>query len=363
MRRLIVQTRKRLKTPPAGLIGARAIRHELRHLMPRRPLPSEITIYRVLRQAGELASPCGVDTGYFPTPSEEVAGSLDAVDGTCRYLEGGTQVYAFHPLNLRTRALHQTLARTKELSIAQTHLLDAWQRQGIPRFLQLDTDAVFWEGYKVARVRGQFARLCLSVGVELIFLPFAEPQHHGQVEQLNGLWGGPAFGERPHFGGFPQVCRLSLRFVEGYMHPYCPPALHGKTPAQRQRTEPRPRLTGPLRRALPPLLPIPAARIHFIRHLQPDGTIPLLHELWPLPKALAGHEVWAPITTHRHTLKVWFRRDLNHDWRLITHVPYDFTDPVHKRQPLFTTLVTMSCHFSELLCLGRHVSDVMTVHK
>ena len=75
MRRVIVQTRQRLKTTPAGLIGARAIRHELRHLMPRRPLPSETTIYRVLRQAGELAAPCAVDTVYFPTPSEEVAGS------------------------------------------------------------------------------------------------------------------------------------------------------------------------------------------------------------------------------------------------------------------------------------------------
>jgi len=342
MRRLIIQTRKRLKTTPAGLIGARAIRHELRHLMPRRPLPSEATVYRVLRQAGELASPCAVDTVYFPTPSEEVAGSLDALDWTCRYLEGGTKVYAFHTLNLRTRALHQTLARTKELSSAQTHVVDAWQRRGIPRFLQLDNDAVFCGGYKVARVMGQFARLCLYVGVELIFLPFAEPQHNGSVEQLNGLWGGPAFWERHHFGCFPQVCRQSIRFVEWYMHHYCPPALNGKTPAQRQRTEHRSRLTGPLRRALPPLLPITAGRIHFIRHVHPDGTIRLLNELWPIPKALAGHYVWATITTHRHTLKVWFRRDLNHDWRLITHVPYDFMDPVHKRQPLFTTMSTMS---------------------
>jgi hypothetical protein len=90
-----------------------------------------------------------------------VAGSLDALDWTCRYLEGGVKVYAFHTLNLRTRALYQTLARTKELSIAQMHVLDAWQRQGIPRFLQLDNDAVFWGGYKVARMVGQFARLCL----------------------------------------------------------------------------------------------------------------------------------------------------------------------------------------------------------
>ena len=92
MRRLIVQTRKRLKTAPAGLFGARAIRYELRRLMPRRPLPSDSTIARVLRQAGEVASPLVADPGYFPAPSAEVEGSLDAMDWTCRYLAGGTKV-------------------------------------------------------------------------------------------------------------------------------------------------------------------------------------------------------------------------------------------------------------------------------
>jgi putative transposase len=155
--------------------------------MPRRPLPSAATIYRVLQQTGLSAPPLPPPATYFPAPIEEVAGSLDAMDWTCRYLEGGTKAYAFHTLNLRTRALHQTLARNKELRTAQAHVLDTWQNQGIPRFLQLDNDAIFCGGYKVERVVGQFTRLCLYVGVELIFLPFAEPQHNGQVEQLNGL--------------------------------------------------------------------------------------------------------------------------------------------------------------------------------
>jgi hypothetical protein len=135
---LIVRTRKRLQKAPAGLIGARAIRHELKQLMPCRPLPSATTIYRVLHQAGLVASHSPSVVPYFPAPSEEVDGSLDALDWTCRYLEGGTKVYAFHTLNLRTRALHQTLARTKEWRSAQAHLLAAWEIRGIPRFLQLD---------------------------------------------------------------------------------------------------------------------------------------------------------------------------------------------------------------------------------
>jgi putative transposase len=261
------------------LIGARAIRHELKQRMPQRVLPSATTIYRRLHQTGVLAPQPRRAAPYFPAPSAEVAGSLDALDWTCRYLEGGTKVYAFHTLNLRTRALHQTWARNKELGTAQAHVLAAWKIRGIPRFLQLDNDAIFCEGYKVEHVVGQFTRLCLYVGIELIFLPFGEPKHNFQVEQLNGLWGGPAFGERQCFGGFGQVCRQSARFLEWYMHYYRPPALNGATPAQRQRTEHRPRLTTTLRRALPVALPITAGHVHFIRHVQADGTIRLLNEL------------------------------------------------------------------------------------
>jgi putative transposase len=342
MVRLIVQTRQRLRRAKAGLIGARAIRHELKGLLPRRPLPSAATIQRVLRQAGAIAREVPRDAVYFPTPLAEVEGSVDALDWTCRYLEGGPKVYAFHTLNLRTRALYQTLSRDKELNTAWQHVLDAWQTRGLPRFLQLDNDAIFCGGYKVERVFGQFTRLCLSVGVELLFLPVAEPKRNFQVEQVNGLWGGPAFWERHRFRDFAHVCRLSPLFLQWYMESYRPPALQGATPAQAQRTEARPRLTHALRSHIPDTLPLTAGRIHFIRRVPPEGTIRLLNERWQVPKALVGHYVWATITTHCRTLDIWFRRDLKQDWRLITHARYDIDEPIHKQEPCFARLFTMS---------------------
>src|SRR5215813_1360842 len=97
---------------------------------------------------------------------------------------------------------------------------------------------------------------------------------------------------------------------------------------QQQRTERRPRLTPCLRRQLPDTLPITAGRVHFIRHVPADGAIRILNELWHVPKALAGHYVWATVATHRRTLEIWFRRSPQHQWKLLTHAYYHLTEPV-----------------------------------
>lgn len=120
------------------------------------------------------------------------------MDWTCRYLEGGAKVYAFHTLDLHTRAGCQTIAADKTTATVVQHALQAWKSLGIPTFLQLDNDAAFMGGYKVPRVFGQFVRLALYLGIELIFLPVGEPEYNGDVEQFNRLWS-HAFFNRRHF--------------------------------------------------------------------------------------------------------------------------------------------------------------------
>jgi hypothetical protein len=49
---------------------------------------------------------------YFPTPLDEVAGSSDALDWTCRYLEGGPKVYAFQSSRTVVREFMEEFAET-----------------------------------------------------------------------------------------------------------------------------------------------------------------------------------------------------------------------------------------------------------
>lgn len=335
--RLIVQTRRRLVKQKVGLIGPRAILCELRKLRLGQHTPSLTTIKRVLR-ARDLVSR-GDDTppAYFPVPRAMLSGTLDAVDWTCRYLEDGPKVYAFHSLNLRTRACSQTISPDKNSATAMTHVRNTWKTLGIPHFLQLDNDAAFCGGYKVPRVFGQFVRLCLYVGVELIFLPVADPERNGEVEQLNGLWA-HAFWERQRFRAVWHVQRASPAFVQWYMTDYAPPYLNGRTPAQAQRAESRRRLTVADIKHLPTQLPITAGRVHFIRQVCPQGTITLLNETWRVGKRWTGKYVWATATTHRRCLDIWYQRSAHHDWQLLKTLDYDISERVARLKPAFAQL-------------------------
>lgn len=329
----IAQTRRRLVKRKIGLIGPRAIRREL-HKVLGDETPSLSTIKRVLRRCDLIPTPSKASPAYFPRPLTTVNGTLHALDWTCRYLEEGPKVYALHTLNLRTRACAQTIAADKSSQTVIGHCLSSWQTLGIPQFLQLDNDAAFCGGYKAPRVFGQFVRLCVYLGIELIFLPIAEPERNGEVEELNGLWG-QAFWERRRFASFPCVVRASPAFVDWYMTDYAPPLLGEVTPQQAQRREPKRRLTAAQVAHLPDELPITAGRIHFIRQVKPDGTISILNERWEVGKRLAGKYVWATVITHCHRLEIWYQRSAQHDWRLLKTYAYDISERVGRLKPEF----------------------------
>ena len=155
------------------------------------------------------------------------------MDGTARYLTGGAKVFAFHTLDLQTRALKQTISTDKSLATVCRHALQVWQHLGLPAALQMDNDAAFNGGYKVARVCGQFVRLCLYCGIEPIFIPAGEPKRNGLVERTNGLWS-QSFFTRQRFRSVAHLSRSSAEFEVWYATQYEPAALRGLTPAQAQ---------------------------------------------------------------------------------------------------------------------------------
>jgi transposase len=337
VRRLVLQVRRTLGRRRVGLIGAKQIQREVRQSQLARRVPSPATIYRILHEGGVFKAPRPLPEVYFPQPTATPLYPLQAMDWTSRYLEGGQKVYAFHTLDLTTRALQQTISTNKTTATVLGHLLEVWQTLGLPAALQLDNDAAFCGGYKAPRVFGQFVRLCLFVGLELLFLPFGEPERNGVIDRLNGLWS-QAFWRRHRFRSVAEVRRASPQFTAWYAQTYQPPTLTGQTPVRVHPPGPRMRLTAGhlhLLRLHLDHLPLTAGRIHFLRLVDPDGLITLLNEPWPISKRLAGHYVWATLRPQAQRLEIYHRPSAQAPGRLLKVFPYPLHKPVVPLLPQF----------------------------
>jgi hypothetical protein len=330
----VEQARRRLVKRKVGLIGAPSIQHELRTNRLVRKMPSVATIKRIVRAAKLSQRHKPPRAVYYPQPTATATYVLHAMDWTERYLTGGAKVYAFHTLDLQTRACAQTISTDKASATVRAHALKTWKTLGIPDGLQMDNDGAFCGGYKAPRTFGRFVRLCLYLDIEPIFIPFGEPERNGDVESVNGLWSS-AFWKRRRFRSVAQVVRASPEFEAWYAHHYAPPKLEGRTPAQAQRHAHRRRLTARQIRALPKTLPITEGRLHFLRLVSAEGTIVILNETWHVHKRLAGQYVWATLWTHRRRLEIYYRRSLHVKARLVKTYHYAMPERVVPLRPEF----------------------------
>ena len=325
---LVLRLRRRFKRASVGLVGAAAIRRELKQHHRLTRLPSAAAINRWLKQAGliESAAPAA-DAVYYPAPHRRPPVIFQACDWTQRYLRGGEKVFAFHTLDLDTHALWQSVGRDKRTATVKAHALEVWQELGLPDFLQLDNDAAFTGLGKRPRVFGSFVRLALAVGIELIFIPPAEAKRNAEVEAVNHLWSA-SFWKKNDFTAWSEFVRKRKRFLSWYAS-YEPPVLGGVSVAQASASRRGRKLRPQEVAALEEELPLSAGRIHFIRRVSERGEIELLKERWKVSKRLAHRYVWATVTTDRQSLEIYHRRSERAQPRLIKRYQYEIGERVY----------------------------------
>jgi hypothetical protein len=298
-------------------------------------IPAVATINRWLRTAGMILPPAPASAAvFYPEPRVPTDYVLHAMDWTARYLEGGPKVFAFHTVNVVTRALAQTIATDKTGTTLHQHVLHTWQVLGLPDALQLDNDITFTGGERTPRRFGYFVRLCLYLGIELVFVPPAEPQRNGVVEGVNSLWA-RSFWNRHRFRSLLAVISRSPKFLTWYMTQYHPPVLQGVTPAQAQRTMNRQRLTRQQIRSLPEQLPLTTGRLHFIRRVNAAGEIRFLGENWKVGTHFAHQYVWATVLTQCQRLEIHHRHAEQTIAKLVRRFSYEVPEPVRPLHPEF----------------------------
>jgi len=332
---VVLRVRRALEQRQVGLVGARAIQQEIRDHQLLTPVPSLASIKRWLHSAG-ITPPLLQEQPqrYYPQPARPPHAVWQACDWIARYLEGGAKVFVFHTVDLETRALGQTIRPDKTVASVCSHLLSTWQTLGLPHRLHLDNDAAFSGGERTSRRLGRVVRLCLYLGIEVVFLPPGEPKRNAVVERINELWA-QQFWERNHFGTIKQVLRQQSVFLDWYTHRYTPPSLDGLTPALAQRGVVRKRLRKRQIRELPARLPLTAGRVHFVRRVAPDGTISFLGETWKVSQRLAQEYIWATVTTHCRRLELFHQRSARAKWRRIKTYEYALPETVCRLRPEF----------------------------
>ena len=124
------------------------------------------------------------------------------------------------------------MAAEPEYSAAQS-AIDAiwsnWWRLGIPKHQQVDNELVFYGSHRHPHGMGCLIRLCLAQGVELWFIPMAEPWRNGVVEKFNDHYRG-GFLRRVIMRGAEDLCRESLVFEAKHNTRYRYTKLQGRTP-------------------------------------------------------------------------------------------------------------------------------------
>ncbi|MBL8202712.1 MAG: transposase [Blastocatellia bacterium] len=325
--RLVLQVRQRLQRETVGLIGAKAIRRELQRRRLLRDLPSISTIHRILKRHGLVATAARPKKeSSYPAPQLSAERVFHAMDWMLRYLEGGEKVFIFHTIDLQTHELAQTLAHNKSVAAVRAHALQVWQAVGLPDFLQIDNDAAFTGLGRKGRIFGQFVRLALYLGIELMFIPPSEPQRNHRVEGVNHLFS-RSFWEKNHFANFRAVERRRGKFLRWYQD-YEPPALAGLSIKAARRKGKRRKLRASEVAALPAALPLTTGRLHFIRQVSPRGEIEILKEKGKVSRWLAGRYVWAIVNTGPERLQIYYRASPRHAVQLLQEYAYEVGEKV-----------------------------------
>ena len=162
--------RLKLKPPHRATINRILSRHDLVQPRPRKNKSSQLP-------------------ADYPWPKTEKPNGLHQVDFVSRRIGGsGERFYGCHVLDLVRHWPYLRIITTKSAKQVAQVLVSAWQEVGLPTAMQIDNDIVWNGGGRGQRVLSTIVRLCLAVGVEVIFIPPYTPKANGSIESFNDLW-------------------------------------------------------------------------------------------------------------------------------------------------------------------------------
>lgn len=297
-----------------ALIGATAIHYELRALG-MRPLPSARTIHVWLKRAG-MVKERKAKIRKPPNPTYPVL-ACKAVNDVHQldlkgpfYLKGSTRKYYLASLrDAYGKRVAVGVLADKKMETIIDFVVEAWQKLGRPKKLQMDNGLEFRGSNRYPRSLGKLLRVCLDLGVEPIFIPTHEPWRNGVIENLNGLVDRLLLRAK-HFATDRQLEREVRKLEISINTTHRLPALDGKTPqefAAHARIRPMP--SGYLWRTRD--LRLVKGYVSYIRLVRKSGRITLTaNDTFSIGKKYKWQYVLARIDVRNKKLNIYLQGKL-----------------------------------------------------
>jgi transposase InsO family protein len=288
--------------------GNQAIQWELED-MEVQPIPSLRTISRILcrrdlthRRTGRY-EPKGKAYPVLPALLPNQTHQVDLV-GPC-YLSGPIRFYSLNSVDI---AINRCGIEPMPSKAAQS-VLDAvygvWKRMGIPDNLQVDNEMAFFGSPTHPRGMGPLIRLCLLYGVNLWFIPPAEPWRNGGVEKFNDHYR-QKFLAKVTMTSMTRLRQASLAYEHKHNSAYRYSKLKGHTPLKALARCGQ-KLVFPNRKKAPqhPLEKPEEGCYHLVRFIRSNRKVNIFGELFTAPLETQYEYVVATIDVKEQKLKLF----------------------------------------------------------
>lgn len=188
----------------------------------------------------------------------------------------------------------------KSMNNVMEFLIDYWKSHPIPKYIQVDNGMSFAGDFIHPRSISRFVRLCLYVGIEVIFIAPAKPWMNGTVEGFNGKFD-EKFWKKDTFSDLRDIRAKSQLFYKSQNRFYSwkrkKQDLKAITPTRMLRCDFKIDWNN---------IPLVTGKIHFIRIVDSNGEIVLLNEHFHVGEAYIGEYIWATIDVARQSLVVLY---------------------------------------------------------
>jgi len=313
MEQTVIETRKYLERKQYSQIGALAISYDLNKQGIISPPIS--TINKILRRNNLVLkrtkyTPKGVSYPSLVITHSNYVHQIDIVGP--RYLKEDGRFYSINIIDAFDRRNSINPERRQNRIAVTKGLVSSWQTLGIPLYEQMDNKLPMRGSNQYPHSFGLVIRLCLSLGIQPLFIPLAEPWRNGIIEHFQNVFD-KMFFRTQYFKDFDHLYRRPKDFEKFHNQNHHYSTLKGLTPNQK--------CSGnikflPASFKLPNKLAICPGYVHLIRFIRSDRILDIFGEKYVMPGDVEYEYVWATIDTAKEKFFVY------HDSKLIVEYLY-----------------------------------------